>query len=323
MRTKKRPNPAGAGAKPRNANFSSQRLNFALDRYLRERQAMVEAALEKFFPAHQHFAQPLYDAMRHSLFAGGKRLRPILVLAAAEACGGSLNRVIPAACALECIHTYSLIHDDLPALDNDDLRRGRATCHKVFGEATAILAGDALLTYAFELLAPAERKGTVRAIAGLEAVRWLARAAGPAGMVGGQMADIQAENKPVDLPVLQYIHTHKTGRLIQAAVVIGGLLSGAGPSRIRALAIYGETLGLAFQIRDDILNVVGDAQRLGKQTGTDSAKGKATYPAVFGIEQSWREARELVERGLRSLSVLDKRADALRALAQYVVEREV
>lgn len=274
-------------------------------------------------PRKDYFPAKLHSAMRHSVFSGGKRLRPILVLAAAEACGQRAQAVMPAACALECIHTYSLIHDDLPAMDDDDWRRGNPTCHKVFGEAAAVLAGDALQTFAFELIArvPASASGKDRGR--LEAIRLLAQAAGMAGMVGGQMADIVAEGQDVNLPILQYIHTHKTGRLIQAALLIGGVLSGASATQLKALSVYGETLGLAFQITDDVLNVVGEMERMGKNVGTDSARGKATYPALYGVEESRTQARRLMERGIQALQPLGQRAEPLRVLARYIVQREV
>lgn len=287
--------------------------------YLRQRQKLVDAALDKYVPRRDYFPAKLHSAVRHSLFSGGKRLRPIMLLAAAEACGGDPKAVMPAACALECIHTYSLIHDDLPAMDNDDLRRGQPTCHKVFGEAAAILAGDGLLTFAFELLTRVQ--APLPAVAA--AVKLLAQASGMAGMVGGQMADIDAEGQELSLPVLQYIHTHKTGRLIQAAALMGGILTGAPAGRLRALATFGETIGLAFQIADDVLNVVGDPERLGKSTGTDDARGKATYPAYFGLEESRRQAQALLERGLAALAPFGRRAAPLRALANYIVQREV
>lgn len=298
---------------------SSKTKPFPLAAYLRQRRQLVEAALDKAVPRREFFPAKLHSAARHSLFSGGKRLRPILVLAAAEACGGQVREVLPAACALECIHTYSLMHDDLPAMDNDDLRRGQPTCHKVFGEAAAILAGDGLLTLAFELMTrcPAAAERTTAAI------RILAQAAGMAGMVGGQMADIDAEGQELSLPMLQYIHTHKTGRLIQGAVLIGGTLAGAADRQLRALAAFGETAGLAFQIADDVLNVVGDRDRIGKNTGTDGARGKATYPAYFGVEESRRQAQSLLERGLAALEPFGRRAAPLAALAHFIVRREV
>lgn len=261
--------------------------------------------------------------MRHSIFSGGKRLRSILVLAAAEACAGRSSVVMPAACALECVHTYSLIHDDLPAMDNDDLRRGQPACHKLYGEAAAILAGDALLTLAFELMTqvklPAPAKKTERLS---EAIAVLARAAGQSGMVGGQMADLEAESRTIEIPRLQYIHTHKTGCLIQAALLVGARLSGASRAQRQALSQYGETLGLAFQITDDILNITGEMKLLGKKTGTDANRGKATYPALYGIEESRIQARRLIERGRRALRIFGQSAEPLSALGKFIIERE-
>jgi geranylgeranyl diphosphate synthase, type II len=288
----------------------------------------VDAGLERFLPPADRHPETLHKAMRHSVLSGGKRLRPILLLAAAEACGLPRERVLPAACALEFIHTYSLIHDDLPAMDNDDLRRGRPTCHRVYGEAAAILAGDALLTAAFELLtgsgqrrllAPLGARGAERQ---LEAAARVASAAGMAGMVGGQMADMEAEGHEVDLPALQYIHVHKTGKLLQASVLAGALLAGAPASALKALGVYGEALGLAFQIMDDVLDVTGDPVKLGKSTGKDAAKAKATYPAFFGLEESRQEAAALSRRAVASLRRFKAAAEPLRALAKFVVERE-
>jgi geranylgeranyl diphosphate synthase, type II len=312
-----------ASAKGRNRS-SSPADAFDLAGYLESRRREVDAALQRCLPPADRFPERLHAAMRHSLLAGGKRLRPILVLAGAEACGGSRAAVMPAACALECLHTYSLVHDDLPAMDDDDLRRGQPTCHKAFGEAAAILAGDALLTLAFELMArvsaPRGPRGVRRVV---ESVEILAQAAGGEGMVGGQMADLDAEGRAIPLPWLQYIHTHKTGKLIQASVLIGAVLAGATTARRRALAEYGETLGLAFQIADDVLDVVGEAGRLGKTPGGDEAAGKATYPAFFGVEESRRQARELADRGCRALKPLGAAARPLAALARFIVDREV
>lgn len=288
-----------------------------LGKFLRQRRAEVDKALESFLSESGQFPETLHRAMRHSLFSGGKRLRPILVLAAAEACGGNRRLALPAACALECLHTYSLIHDDLPAMDNDDLRRGRPTCHKVFGEAAAILAGDALLTLAFEILA----RSASGSRAG-ETVRILAQAAGMAGMVGGQMADVEAEGKEVELPLLQYIHTHKTGCLIEAALRIGALAAGGSVAQQNALGRYGECIGLAFQIADDVLNVVGEVRELGKNVGTDTKRGKATYPALIGLAESRRHARDLVERGCNELASFGKAAASLQALAWYTIKRK-
>lgn len=299
---------------------------FHLQSYLEQRRREIDRQLQQYLPPARRFPGRLHAAMRHSLLSGGKRLRPILVLAAAEACGSRRQAVMPAACALECLHTYSLIHDDLPAMDDDELRRGRPTCHVVFGEGAAILAGDALLTLAFGLLASPEQvrlagaRGPARVV---RAVELLAKAAGMAGMVGGQMADLDAEGRDLSLPQLQYIHTHKTGSLFQVSLLIGAVLAGASQARLRALAEYGETVGLAFQIVDDILDVVGQKKNLGKNTGSDQSAGKATYPAFFGVEESRLEAGRLIDRGCRSLRPLGSAARPLQALAEFVLKREV
>jgi geranylgeranyl diphosphate synthase type II len=301
-------------------------LPFDLPAYLSQRRREVDRRLQRVLPPAGRFPERLHAAMRHSLLSGGKRLRPILVMAAAEACGQRRQAVMPAACALECVHTYSLIHDDLPAMDNDDLRRGRPTCHIAFGEGAAILAGDALLTLAFELLSSPEQlklaghQGASRVVA---AIGILARAAGLGGMVGGQMADLEAEGREISLPRLQYIHTHKTGRLFQGALLVGGVLAGAVAGQFRALAEYGETVGLAFQIVDDILDVVGEKEHLGKNPGGDRSAGKATYPAMFGLEEARQEAGRLVSRGCRALRPFGPGGRPLQALAEFVLHREV
>ncbi|MCD4814426.1 polyprenyl synthetase family protein [bacterium] len=299
--------------------------HFNLKTYLASRGKLVDEALNRYLPRKDYFPAKLHAAVRHSMFSGGKRLRPILVIAAAEACGSTAQAVMPAACALECIHTYSLMHDDLPAMDDDALRRGQPTCHKIFGEAAAILAGDALLTFAFELMGKLEfsPKKADEAEQVIAASRILAKAAGMAGMVGGQMADIDAEGQDINLPMLQYIHTHKTGQLIQAALKIGGCLAKASSEKMKALSVYGETIGLAFQISDDVLNVIGEMRDLGKSVGTDEARGKATYPALFGLEESKKHAETLIAKGLSALKVFGKKAAPLTAIANYVTEREV
>ncbi len=296
---------------------------FKLIPYLKRKQKEIDRAMAKALPHKHDLIGDLYEAMRHSMFSGGKRLRPVLILAAAEACGKPSDGLMNAALAMECIHTYSLIHDDLPAMDNDDLRRGQPTCHVAFDEPTAILAGDGLLTYAFELMAMIRTSSSRGQRRLLEAIHLLAHAAGMNGMVGGQMADLVCEKQVIDLPTLEYIHTHKTGHLISAACRMGALLGGARDSQVKALTVYGEALGLAFQIADDILNVVGDQARLGKQTGTDQARGKATYPALLGLEASQEHARALMLRALTALKPLGPEAEPLRALAHYVIEREV
>jgi geranylgeranyl diphosphate synthase type II len=253
--------------------------------------------------------------------AGGKRLRPILVIAGAEAVGGAAAEVMPTACALELIHTYSLIHDDLPAMDDDDYRRGRLTSHKVFGEAIAILAGDALLTLAFRLVADNASSVKDPRAAG-DAVVELADAAGTAGMVGGQVVDIESEGKAVSAGTLEYIHLHKTAALIRASLRVGARLAGGDAAAVAAISEAGRDLGLAFQIVDDILDVEGSLEQLGKTAGSDERKQKATYPALHGLEASRREARRLVERVKTRLAGFGERGAPLGALADYVFERK-
>ena len=284
----------------------------------------MDSALEKYLPEKEEFTLNLHKAIQHSLFAGGKRIRPILSIASFEAVGGKGERILPFACALEMIHTYSLIHDDLPAMDNDDYRRGQPACHKVFGEAIAILAGDGLLTEAFKLMTNQSVKDHPSSDGGLilELVNEVAQAAGVSGMVGGQVADIESEGKAVDLPTVQYIHTYKTGAMILASVRVGAKLGGAKESILKALTRYGENLGLAFQVADDILNVEGKAALMGKKTGSDLSKGKATYPSVLGVEESKKRARELVRLAVDALKPLGPEADPLREIARFVAARE-
>jgi len=295
-----------------------------IESYLEEKRAMVDSALERYLPKDGEGSLSLHRAIRHSLFAGGKRIRPIFSMAAFEAAGGKGHGILPFACALEMIHTYSLIHDDLPSIDNDDFRRGKPTCHKVFGEGIALLAGDALLTEAFRLM-------TDRSLSGgsgyegwlvLDIVNRIALAAGISGMVGGQVVDIESEGKDVDLTTLQYIHTHKTGAMILVSIQTGASLARAPEETLDSLTRYGERVGLAFQIVDDILNVVGKASRLGKSTGSDHSRGKATYPALVGMEESKRRARELVGLAVDALNPFGTEADPLRAIARFILERE-
>ena len=261
--------------------------------YLKKRCQLVDRALERFLPEGGELPASLHGSMRYSVFAGGKRVRPVLLLAACEAVGGEVEPALPAACAMEMIHTYSLIHDDLPAMDDDDFRRGNPTNHKVYGEATAILAGDALLTEAFILLSRSEDAGD--ASARLRVIHEIARAAGSRGMVGGQVVDMESEGKgAIDLAILSYIHTHKTGALIRASVRAGAILGGAKEQGLEALTRYGDAIGLAFQIADDILDVEGTTEQLGKDAGSDQARGKATYPALVGLDASKQRAQELV-----------------------------
>jgi geranylgeranyl diphosphate synthase type II len=295
-----------------------------MKRYLQEKKGIVDSALERYFPREEEFPSTLQEAIRYSLFAGGKRIRPILSMASFEAVGGKGDKILPFACALEMIHTYSLIHDDLPAIDNDDYRRGKPTCHKVFGVAIAILAGDGLLTEAFRLMTtrPAQDRPSGDEELILDLINEVAQAAGVLGMVGGQVADVESEGKVADLPMVQYIHTHKTGAMILVSVRVGAKLGGAKEGILNALTSYGESLGLAFQIIDDILNVKGKAALMGKKTGSDLLKGKATYPSVLGVEESKRRAHELVGLAVDALSQLGPEADSLREIARFVITRE-
>ncbi len=257
--------------------------------YLAARVQLVDNALEGYLPALDTLPSNLHEAMRYSVFAGGKRIRPILLLAACEAVGGEMNKALPAACALEMVHTYSLIHDDLPAMDDDDFRRGKATNHKVFGESTAILAGDALLTEAFILLSNSAAWGDHAAHEMLEAIHLLARNAGSRGMVGGQVVDMEAEAKPVDLPTLEYIHTHKTGALILAAIEIGAIIGGADAIQRRALCRYGESAGLAFQIADDILDIVADQSSWARMSAATSNGERSLIPRCSVLTEPEKE----------------------------------
>jgi geranylgeranyl diphosphate synthase type II len=295
-----------------------------IKKYLREKKGAVDEALEKYLPEETEFPTSLQKAIRHSLFDGGKRIRPILSIATFEAVGGKGDGILPFACALEMIHTYSLIHDDLPAIDNDDYRRGKPTCHKVFGEAIGILTGDALLTEAFKLMTSRHVNEELchdqRLI--LDIIHEVAQAAGLLGMIGGQVIDIESEGKEVDFPTVQYIHTHKTGALILASVRVGAKLALAEEESLKAFTRYGEKIGLAFQIVDDILNVEGKAALLGKKTGSDLFKGKATYPSLMGLEGSKRRAKELVDLAVETLAQFGPEADPLREIARFIIARE-
>lgn len=295
--------------------------DYPLKEYLAERRALVDRALDAFLPGKGRDPEVIFEAVRYSVFAGGKRLRPILCLAAAEAAGGKTDPVLPAACALEMIHTYSLIHDDLPAMDNDDYRRGKLTSHKVYGEGIAILAGDALLTEAFRLLGDQRGMADIPPERALRVLCEIAEAAGFFGMVGGQVMDIQAEGKKADLQSLLAIDRCKTGALILVSLRAGAILAGAQEAALAALSDYGTRTGLAFQITDDILNVEGDPAELGKGTGSDAARGKVTFPALMGIEASRKWAGELIAEALASLASFDDRAAPLRAIARHILER--
>jgi geranylgeranyl diphosphate synthase type II len=295
-------------------------VSFDFGGYMKQRAALVDAALERFLPAETERPQTLHRAMRYSVFAGGKRLRPVLAIAGAEAVGGGADDVMPTACALELIHTYSLIHDDLPAMDDDDFRRGVPTNHKVFGEAMAILAGDALLTLAFRLVAENIRPG-MDAMRIRDVLAELADAAGHAGMVGGQVADLESQGTRAGADTVDYIHAHKTGALIRASLCLGARISGATPAQMRALGIAGAALGLAFQIVDDVLDVVSSSVELGKTAGKDQVQQKATYPAVHGLEASRARAGQLLADAEAALGELGPRAEPIRALGHFILER--
>ena len=290
--------------------------------YLKQQQELINQYLHQCLPPEDHYPPTIHQAMRYSVFAGGKRFRSILALAAAEAVGGKPETILPVAGALELIHTYSLIHDDLPAMDNDDLRRGKPTCHKVFGEAIAILAGDALLTLAFEWLTSPALAPLINPRQQLEIIRELSLAAGTCGLIGGQVVDMESEGQPIDAPQLEYIHTHKTGSLIRASVRLGGLAANCSPKQSQALSRYGEKVGLAYQIMDDILDVEGETSKLGKNTGGDTAVGKATYPAVWGIKQAKYQAQELIADAQADLAPLGAPAQRLKELAQFIIQRK-
>jgi geranylgeranyl diphosphate synthase type II len=292
----------------------------ALAEVLTRQRALVDAALERWLPPQDERPPRVHEAMRYSVFAGGKRLRPVLALLAAEAAGGKAEDAMPVAVALEMIHTYSLIHDDLPAMDDDDFRRGRPTCHKVYGEAIAILAGDALLTRAFEVLSSPEALPAAPPRV-LQIIAEIAGAAGSHGMVGGQAMDVIAEGQAIDFATLRYLHAHKTGALIRASIRAGAIAGGARGEALDALTRYADRLGLAFQIVDDILDVEGDSAEMGKTAGSDERRHKATYPAIVGLEASRREVERLLDEARAVLAPLGARATHLLALADFVGRR--
>jgi len=291
-----------------------------LKTYLITRQKLIDRALDRYLPRANTKPVTLHKAMRYSLFAGGKRLRPILCLAAAEACRGNIDDALPLACALECIHTYSLVHDDLPSMDNDDFRRGRPTCHKVFGDGIAVLAGDALLTVAFEIVSKAKPTLSYD-ISTL--LREIAVAAGSQKLIAGQVADLEAEGKKVKRDQLQFIHENKTAAILRSSVRLGAMSANADARKLSTITRFGQRLGLAFQIIDDILDVTQTSKILGKSAGKDVVARKATYPAVIGLEKSRDEARRLTRQAHNALSVFSSSdAEPLHALANYLLERE-
>lgn len=290
-----------------------------LKSYLVSRQKDVDRALDRFLPEKSTPPATIHKAMRYSLFAGGKRLRPILCLAAAEACGGKIGAALPLACAIECIHTYSLVHDDLPSMDNDDLRRGRATCHKVFGDGIAILAGDALLTIAFEIAAQVK---STKLYDLREIFREISTAAGSQKLIAGQVADLEAEGRRITRDQLRYIHENKTAALLTTSVRLGAMAANASAKQLAAVTAFGRALGLAFQVIDDILDVTQTSEKLGKSAGKDIAAKKATYPAVIGLEKSRAEANRLTSQADAALANFGRSADWMREIAKHLLARE-
>ena len=288
--------------------------------YMAEVRNVTDARLHQLLPAETLYPEVIHQAMTYSVFAGGKRFRPVLCLAACEVVGGSWQQALDGACAMECIHTYSLIHDDLPGMDDDDYRRGKLTNHKVFGEGMAILAGDALLTYAFEILSNMDDGSNSTQI--LQIIKEVSRASGTAGMIGGQVVDILSEQEKPTADLLNYIHNHKTGALIEASVRMGAILGGANAEQLAALTQYARQLGLAFQITDDILDVVGDASKIGKPVGSDEKNEKATFPAFYGLEQSRLMAKQAVEAAIAALDPFGQQGEILVQMAQYLLRRE-
>ncbi len=292
-----------------------------IDLYLQERKKRIDAALTKILPLETDYPPALCKAIRYGVLGGGKRIRPILAMAAFDASDGQGDAILPFACALEFIHAYSLIHDDLPAMDDDDLRRGRPTVHRVFGEALAILTGDALLTEAFKTMSHASMEYRVDPEVAMGIIYEISLTAGARGLVGGQVVDIESEGRDVDLPTVEYIHTHKTGALILACLRTGAKLGGASPEKLAAITRYGERVGLAFQIVDDILDVVGESSALGKPVGSDETRKKATYPGVVGIEESKRLAENLVKEAIVHLTLFEEEGEPLKEIARYLIRR--
>jgi geranylgeranyl diphosphate synthase type II len=292
-----------------------------LSQYLQDKKRIIEASMEQYMLQGNPLIADHIDAMRYSLFAGGKRVRPILCIAVAEALGCNEESTLPVAMSLECIHTYSLIHDDLPAMDNDDLRRGKPTSHVKYGEAGAILAGDGLLTLGFDLLSAPGLTPQISAETQVKLIHVLARSAGPLGMVGGQAIDIDSEGKDIDFETLRMLHSCKTGALIKASVQMGALLGDATPQEYKAFTEYGTHIGLAFQIVDVLLNVTATTEQLGKKAGSDAELDKATYPAFFGIAETRTKAKQAVESAISCLEIFDHRSEPLRELAHYIYSR--
>ncbi|MDB9447203.1 geranylgeranyl diphosphate synthase CrtE [Anabaena sp. CS-542/02] len=302
-----------------NLQKMKEQATFNLEAYLQERQKLCETALDMAIPV--IYPEKIYQSMRYSLLAGGKRLRPILCLAACEMIGGTISMAMPTACAMEMVHTMSLIHDDLPAMDNDDYRRGRLTNHKVYGEDIAILAGDGLLAYAFEFVAT-QTPETVSRDRVLQVIARLGKALGAAGLVGGQVVDLDSEGKSdISLETLNFIHNHKTAALLEASVVCGGIVAGASSQDIQKLTSYSQNIGLAFQIIDDILDITATQEQLGKTAGKDLIAKKVTYPSLWGLEESRSKAQQLIEAACQELETFGKLAHPLQSLAYFITSR--
>jgi len=300
-------------------SLPKSKASFNLNRFLVRSTGQVDRALDRFLPAEGIRPATLHKAMRYSLFAGGKRMRPALCLAAAQACGGRTAAAMPLACAVECIHTYSLIHDDLPSMDNDDFRRGKPTNHKVFGEGVAVLAGDALLTQAFEIAA---RCSSWPRYSHQDVILEIARASGSLQLIAGQVADLEGEGRKVSVADLKYIHERKTSALLCCSVRLGGMSANCTPAQLKALTDFGYNVGLAFQVIDDILDVTQSSEKLGKTAGKDTAAQKATYPAIVGLAKSRTIARRLTNRAFAALKPFKGRAVALESLAAFLLKRD-
>lgn len=298
-----------------------QESDFDLTNYLNDKKELINSELDKIF-RNIASSRHIVKAMKYSLMAGGKRIRPILCLAATEAVGGNLESALPAACALEMIHTYSLIHDDLPAMDDDVLRRGKPTCHVAFDEATAILAGDALLTLAFQILSSPVKIKESEALIWLNVIHVISIAAGFKGMIDGQMKDIISEGTSLSLDDLENMHALKTGALIEASIFSGAILGNGSQEQIKKLGIYAKNIGLAFQITDDILNVEGNPAVMGKAVGTDKNRKKSTYPLIMGLNESKKFATNIINNALKAIELFDNKADPLRAVARYILKRK-
>lgn len=298
---------------------ASKKAAFDLNAYLAKCTAEVNDAMDQFLPKAKTKPAVLHESMRYSIYAGGKRIRPAICLAAAEACGGKIEPALPLACAVECIHTYSLIHDDLPAMDNDDFRRGKPTNHKVYGEGMAILAGDALLTQAFEIAALS--KGWPR-YSHKDLVLEIAKASGSLQLIAGQAADLQGEGKKLSVPELRYIHERKTSALLCCSVRLGGMSANCTPKQLQALTDFGYNVGLAFQVIDDILDVTQTSEKLGKTAGKDTAAQKATYPSIVGLEKSKKIAKQLTDKAFAALKPFKGKAVALENIASYLLKRD-